>query len=160
MFVNPVACIHKTNHLTVLLFWLYYHPYVMRSKEISLKLNVWHQFSIWLNCSLGGRGTFCWKPHLNQTSGSKVIAIEGFSKTIDNKRNAFLFLVVSHNQCFRLPTDSTRSQHICYVVTWYRISHLSAHFASTNGVTSLAECLAMLPIAPVKKIKSRYGWIW
>ncbi len=26
------------------------------------------------------RGTFCWKPNLNQTSGSKVVAIERFSK--------------------------------------------------------------------------------
>ena len=26
------------------------------------------------------RGTFCWKPHLNWTSGSKVMSIEGFSK--------------------------------------------------------------------------------
>ena len=30
---------------------------------------------------------------------------------IENKRNAFLFLTVSHNQCSRLPTDPARSQH-------------------------------------------------
>ncbi len=33
-------------------------------------------------------------------------------KTIENKRIAFLFLPVSHNQCSRLPTDPARSQHI------------------------------------------------
>ncbi len=34
-------------------------------------------------------------------------------KTIENKRNAFLFLAVSHNQCSRIRTDPTRSQHLC-----------------------------------------------
>ena len=33
-------------------------------------------------------------------------------RTIENKRNQFLFLAISQNQCSRLPTDSARSQHI------------------------------------------------
>ena len=33
-------------------------------------------------------------------------------KTIENKRNAFLFLAVSHNQCSPLLTDPGRLQHI------------------------------------------------
>ena len=37
------------------------------------------------------RGTFCWKPNLNQTSGSKVIAIERFSKQLKTKEMHSLF---------------------------------------------------------------------
>ncbi len=39
------------------------------------------------------RGTFCWKPHLNRTSGSKVIAIERFSKQWKTKEmHSFFWL--------------------------------------------------------------------
>ena len=48
----------------------------------------------------------------NQTSGSKVMSNWVILKTIENKRNSFVFLAISHNQCSRLPTDSIRSQHI------------------------------------------------
>ncbi len=48
------------------------------------------------------RGTFWWKPHLNQTSGFKVIAKWRILIKIESKRNMFLFLAVSHNQCSRL----------------------------------------------------------
>ncbi len=37
-------------------------------------------------------------------------------KTIENKRNTFLFLPVSHNQCAWLPTDPTRSHVHCYAL--------------------------------------------
>ena len=69
------------------------------------------------------RGIFCWKPHLNWISGSKVMSNWRILKTIENKRNPFLFLVISHNQCSRLQTDSTRSQHIygCSSASLYRL---------------------------------------
>ena len=38
-------------------------------------------------------------------------------QTIENKRNTFLFMAVSHNQCSRLPTDPARSKHIIFVIT-------------------------------------------
>ncbi len=59
------------------------------------------------------RGTFCWKPHLNQTSGSKVIAIERFSKQQK---------CIPFSGCISQPmfptsnTDPTRSQHICDLI--------------------------------------------
>ncbi len=65
------ACDHEIYTLMV------YPPYlnVMRSRGISLKSNMWHfQFSIWLKSSLR-EVHFAEKPHLNQTSGSKVKAI-------------------------------------------------------------------------------------
>ncbi len=65
-----------------------------------------------LNKVLIWRGTSCWKPHLNQTSGSKVMSNWTILKTIENKRNSFLFLAISHYQCSQLLTDSARSQHI------------------------------------------------
>ncbi len=38
-------------------------------------------------------------------------------QTIENKRNTFLFMAVSHNQCSRLPTDPARSKHIIFIIT-------------------------------------------
>ena len=58
------------------------------------------------------RGTYCWKPHLNRISGSKVMSNWMVVKTIETKIKSFLLLAVSHNQCSRLSTDSARSQHI------------------------------------------------
>ncbi len=37
-----------------------------------------------------------WKPHMNQTSGSKFVSNWRILKTIENKRNSFLFLAISH----------------------------------------------------------------
>ncbi len=54
----------------------------------------------------------CWKPHLNRFSGSKVMSNWRVLRTIENNRNSFLFLAISHNQCCRLPTDPARSQQI------------------------------------------------
>ncbi len=71
--------------------------YVIRSKEISLNSNM--TFPVfYLIGMLIWRGTFYWKPHLNRTSGSKVMSNWRIIRTIENKRNAFLFLVISHNQ--------------------------------------------------------------
>ena len=47
------------------------------------------------------RGTFCRKPHLNRTSGSKVITIEIFSKQLKT---------ISQSM-FPTLTDPARSQH-------------------------------------------------
>ncbi len=58
------------------------------------------------------RGTFCWKPHLNRSSGSEVMSNWKILRTIENNRNSFLFLAISHNQWCRLPADPARSQHI------------------------------------------------
>ena len=47
--------------------------YVLWSRGISRKSNMW-QFSFYLIKVLIRRGTFCWKHHLNRSSGFKVIA--------------------------------------------------------------------------------------
>ncbi len=84
----------------------------MRSREISLKSNMWHfQFSSWLNSSFERHIQLKWKPHLTWTSGSKVMSNWRILAT-ENKRNSFC--AVSHNQCSRLPTDSAQSQHTLY----------------------------------------------
>ncbi len=82
---------------------------------ISWKSNMWHfQFSIWLKSSLG-EVYFAENPHLNRNSGSKVIYSNWkILKTIENETTTFLFLTVSHNQCWWLPTDPTGSQHIYF----------------------------------------------
>ncbi len=76
------------------------------------------------------RGKFCWKPHLNQTSGSKVNNWK-ILETIENKRNAFPFLAVSHIQCCQLPIDPARSQH-----KLYSIIHLYWGKWQTNKLTN------------------------
>ena len=57
------------------------------------------------------------KPQVNRTSGSKVIYSNWkILKIIENKRNTFLFVIVSQKsqsrQCSRLPSDPARLQHI------------------------------------------------
>ncbi len=100
--------------------------YVMRSRGASRKSNMWHFQFFYLIEVLIRKGIFCRKSHLNQASGSKVKVIERFSKHVRmfsitwstamafnrNKRNAFLFLAVSHNQCSWLQTDPARLQLI------------------------------------------------
>ncbi len=69
---------------------------------------MWHfQFSIWLKCSLG-EVHFAENPTWISPLVSRLWAIEDSQ----NNRNLFFLLAISHNQCCRLPTDSTRSQHI------------------------------------------------
>ncbi len=48
------------------------------------------------------RGTFWWKLHLNRSSSSKVMSNWRVLRTIENNRNSFLFLAISHNQCCQL----------------------------------------------------------
>ncbi len=81
----------------------------MRSREISRKSSL-IELLIW-------RGTFCCKPHLIRTSGSKVMSNGRVLKTIENERNSFLLLAVFHSRCSRLSKDSARSQHIYQVLT-------------------------------------------
>ncbi len=58
------------------------------------------------------RGTFCWKPPPeSDLNGSKVMSNWRILKTIENKRNPFLFLAVSHHQFSSFQTDSSRSEH-------------------------------------------------
>ena len=66
----------------------------MWSREISLKSNIWHfQFSIWLKCSFG-EVHFVYNPtwiRPPRASSSKVMSNGRVLKTIENKRNPFLF---------------------------------------------------------------------
>ena len=87
----------------------------MQSGEISRNSHMWHfQFSIWLKCSFR-EVHFAENPHLNRSSGSKVMSNWRIHRTIENNWNSF-FLAVSHNQCCRLLTDPARSHHI-YIFT-------------------------------------------
>ncbi len=91
--------------------------FVMRSMEISLKSNMW-LFKILFGWSAHLQRYVCWKPRLNWTSGSKVMS--SWRIPIGNKRNSFLFLALSHNQCSRLLTDSAKSQHMnTCCLFWY-----------------------------------------
>ena len=74
-------------------------------------------FSFLLNL-IAHLGTFCWKPHLNRSSGSKVMSNWRIRKTIKNKRNSLLCSGYISQWCSRLPTDSARLQHIPHL-TWY-----------------------------------------
>ena len=87
----------------------------------SIGKSVWNrtlhfQFSIRSKCSFG-EVYFAENPHLNWTSGSKGMSNWKVLKTIDNKRNSFLLLAISHNQCSQLSTDSARWQHIWELIT-------------------------------------------
>ena len=92
--------------------------YVMQSRGISRKSNACDIFNI----------LFDWGPHLERyillkTTPESDQWFQSYSnwkilKTIENKRNAFLFLALSHNRCCRLLTDPARSQHICDCVQW------------------------------------------
>ncbi len=78
---------------------------MMRPRGISQKSNMLHfQFSIWLKFSLR-EVHFAEKPTWIRPVVPKLL------KDSQNKRNAFLFLAVSHNQCSWLPTDAARSEH-------------------------------------------------
>ncbi len=70
--------------------------------------------------------TFCWKPHLNRTSGSKVMSNWRILKTIENKKK-FIPFSGCISQCSQLLTDSAWSQHI-HVSDWLRGSDQSFTF--------------------------------
>ena len=99
-----------SESLFVCLFVLCHNNYVMLSRKISLKSNMWHfQFFIWLKLSFG-EVHFVENPTWIRPVVSKLQAIEWLSKQywIENERNSFLFLALSHNQCPPLLTDSSR----------------------------------------------------
>ena len=75
-------------------------------------------FSFLFDWVLIWKGTFHWKPHLIWTSGSKVLSNWRILKTIENKRNAFLLLAVSQNQCSRLPRLIPLSHNTNSVISW------------------------------------------
>ncbi len=53
---------------------------------------------------------FGWKSNLTCIINGSNLVMRNWRilKTIENKRNLFHFLAISHNQCSRLPTDSAR----------------------------------------------------
>ncbi len=53
-------------------------------------------FNVLFDWSAHLESVFCWKPHLNRTSGSKVMSSWRILKKIENKRNSLLFLAISH----------------------------------------------------------------
>ena len=66
------------------------------------------QFSIWLKSS--------WREVHFAKNSTWIGPVESYSnwkilETIENKRNALLFLAVSHNQCSQLSTDPAISKH-------------------------------------------------
>ena len=74
-------------------------------------------FPIWLKCSFG-RGTFSWKPHLNWSSGSKVLSNWRILRTIENNRNSFLSLEPYSSQSMLPSFDWFRKMatHNCFDV--------------------------------------------
>ncbi len=85
--------------------------YVMQSKGINLKSNMWHfQFSNWLKCSFG-EVQFVENPTWIRPVVPKLWATEGFSNNRTQKSSVH-FLTISHNRCSQLLTDSAKSQHI------------------------------------------------
>ena len=80
----------------------------MQSREIRWNSDMWHFQFDW---SAHLERYILLKTHLNWSSGSKIMS--RILRTIEKNRNSFLFLVISHNQCSWLPTDSARSQHMC-----------------------------------------------
>ncbi len=113
--------------------------YVMGSMGISRKSNVCHfQFSIWLKFSLG-------EVHFAEIP-TWIIRIPKFPKvpisngkifkTIENKRNAFLFLAVSHNQCSRLLTDPARSHHMTYFEIGIFLQRKYTRFCTNSDIHS------------------------
>ena len=115
----------------------------MQSRGISRKLHMWHfQFSYLIEVLIW-RGTFCWKPHLNRSNGSEIMSNWRILRTIENNRNSFLFLAISHNQCCRLPTDPTRLPLICCTCSFMCLvsiikKHASYHTKSVKITTPFA----------------------
>ena len=75
--------------------WSSSSSYVMRFRsEVELvTFSVFYLIEVFIK-----RCTFCWKPHLNHTSGPKVIAIERFSKQQKTKEmHSFFWLYLTIN---------------------------------------------------------------
>ncbi len=84
---------------------------VIKQNESELAHIIFLVFCLML-CSIQ-RATFCRNPHLNWTSGYKVMAYWMVVKTIENKRIYFLCSALSPNQYLRIPTHFAWSYHIC-----------------------------------------------
>ncbi len=119
---------------------------------------MWSEFCMWcdLGESVGSRtcdifsflfdwevlirsGTFCWKRPLNRSSGSKVMSNWRILGTIENNRNAFLFLAISDNQWCRLQTDPNRSQHLLFCQPSTCVSWIT--WKLVPCFTSKAQCM-------------------
>ena len=113
----------------------------MQSRGISRKSNTWHfQFSIRLNYSLGevhfAENPTWIGPEFWSKSNLKIL------ETIENIRNAFLFVAVSNNQCSQLPTDPITTQMSIYTPfkkslysnewSWSQIGLLHGDMLNTN----------------------------
>ena len=91
----------------------------MRSRGINQKSDLWHFQFFYLIEVL--RCTFCWKPCLNWSSGSKVISNWMILRTIENNRNSFLFwlcLTINTLDFWLIPLDRNT-----YVI-WYMIQFI------------------------------------
>ena len=135
---------------------------VMRSSGISWNSYMWQfHFSIWLKCSLG-ECTFCWKPRLNQSSGCEIMSIWRILRTLENNRNSFLFLAISHNQCCRLPTDPARSQRVlirlCYMNIFVRMPIGAVMFVSP--IACMYDTQNKPPMYVVSTLVVQHSWQW
>ncbi len=68
------------------------------------------------------RGTFCWKPHLNRTSGSKVIAIERFWEVNPTQGHTWLPFWVKDQR----EKTCTYPLEYTWVFLWYEESIINA----------------------------------
>ncbi len=128
----------------------------MRSCGISWNSHMWHfQFSIWLKCSLG-EVHFAEKPHLNRSTGSKVVSNWRVLRTIENNRNSFLFLGISHNQCYRLPTDTARSQHIWII--WKAIHLYNTICRSLHAMDYINSLQGRIRWESKNPFSQRFSW--
>ena len=105
IFALLIQCLWLTGALHIEIVWIQKCDAISgnqsEGKHVTFSVFYLIEVLIW-------SGTFCWKPRLNQTSGSKVMSNWRMLKTIENKINSFLWLSLSHNQCSWIPTDSAR----------------------------------------------------
>ncbi len=125
-----ITCLHSKPNERKERKQLEKYIYVMRSRKISMKSNMWHFQSFLLDWSAQSAHLeryILLKMHLNWTSGSKVMSNWRILKTIKNKRNLFLFLAISHNQW--PPTSNWFRQIATYLwpdqVEWVKCWHWS-----------------------------------
>ena len=135
VFLTSIFAWNSIHTLTILS--LYLALYVMRSRGISRKSNMWHcQFSIWLKCSFR-------KAHFaeNPTWISPVVlmlwAIEGFSeqwKTIEIHFFFWIYLLINAANFRLIPLD--RNTHVV----------ATCHKDSTSAVLFLTSAVLFLKI--------------
>ncbi len=103
----------------------------MWSREFSLKQNMWH-FQFLLDWSAYMERYILMKtsPESDQWFQSYEQLKDSQNNRKQTKRNAFLFLATSHNQCSWLQTDSARSQRI-YTCTKHQLTLWAACLCCT-----------------------------